>query len=107
MIEIIIFKNLSRENLKEIVEIQIKKLIKHLNSKKLNISLSEKSEDILAKLGYDPVYGARPLKRTIQRMIINPLSEKILKGEYKEGEEITVDVSEDEEKLCFDKAAAV
>jgi len=91
--EIIIFKPLTKESLLKIVEIQILNLAKRLAEKKLKIKLSERAKELLAEKGYDPVFGARPLKRTIQREIENPLSMKILKGEFSEGNKIFVDVN--------------
>ena len=91
--EIIIFKPLTKEALLKIVEIQILNLAKRLAEKKLKIKLSERAKELLAEKGYDPVFGARPLKRTIQREIENPLSMKILKGEFSEGNKIFVDVN--------------
>lgn len=91
--EIIIFQSLSRENLKGIVEIQLKKLAEHLAQKKVHITLTEDAKEVIAECGYDPSYGARPLKRTIQRLIVNPLSKKILSGEFKEDDAVQVDVS--------------
>jgi len=91
--EIIIFKPLSKEALLKIVEIQISNLAKRLAEKKIKIELSQRAKELLAEKGYDPVFGARPLKRTIQREIENPLSLKILKGEFSEGDKIFVDVN--------------
>ncbi|MGM0568196.1 MAG: ATP-dependent chaperone ClpB [Elusimicrobiota bacterium] len=99
--EIIIFSKLSREDIKSIVDIQINELRKHLEEKKINIELTSAAKDILAKRGFDPVYGARPLKRTIQKEIINFLSTKLISGEYSEGDFIEIDAREG--KLLFDK----
>ena len=103
--EIIIFHNLTPDHLKHIVEIQLGNLKKKLLDKKMKIHLTEPAKDLLAKQGFDPVYGARPLKRTIQRLIQNPLAQKILKGEFKEGDNIQVDFAKkgQEEELIFKK----
>ncbi len=90
--EIIIFKALSWDVILQIVGLQIGELRKRLGEKKIEIELSDGTTKLLADRGYDPVYGARPLKRTIQRDIQNPLAMKILEGEYKEGDTIKVDV---------------
>jgi len=90
--EIVIFRALSREVILEIVDLQIDELRKRLEEKKIDIEISEEAKKLLAERGYDPVYGARPLKRTIQRDIQNPLALKILEGEYGEGDKLKIDV---------------
>jgi len=100
--EIIIYKSLTLEHIKEIVDIQIGHLRKRLEDKRLDIELSDKAKETLAQQGYDPVYGARPLKRTIQKLIQNPLATKLLKGEFKEGDNIIVDVDKNNE-FTFNK----
>jgi ATP-dependent Clp protease ATP-binding subunit ClpB len=95
--EIIIFRSLTMENLKKIVDIQIEYLKKRLAERKIEVELSDGAKGALAETGYDPVYGARPLKRTIQRMIENPLATEILKGNFKEGDTIVVDVDKNKE----------
>jgi len=95
--EVIIFKALSQDAILEIVDLQIDELKERLIEKGIGIELSEKAKRLLAERGYDPVYGARPLKRTIQRDIQNPLARKILEGEYREGARIKVDVNQRDE----------
>ena len=92
--EIIIFKSLFPDVILEIVNLQIDELRKRLQEKKIEIELSGKAKRLLAERGYDPVYGARLLKRTIQRDIQNPLAQKILEGKYKEGNKVKIDVNE-------------
>ncbi len=92
--EIIIFKSLFPDVILEIVNLQIDELRKRLQEKKIEIELSGKAKKLLAERGYDPVYGARLLKRTIQRDIQNPLAQKILEGKYKEGDKVKIDVNE-------------
>jgi len=99
--EIIIFHNLTPENLKQIVEIQIRRLQKRLLEKNLSVELTEEAKDLLAREGYDPVYGARPLKRVIQRWIENPLAMELLNGGFKEGDAILIGVKDG--KLTFQK----
>jgi ATP-dependent Clp protease ATP-binding subunit ClpB len=96
--EIIIFNSLGREEIKSIVEIQLKRLRQNLASRKMALEITDRAKALLADKGYDPVYGARPLKRTIQRLIQDPLAVKILEGEFKEGDRIKVD-SDGEEML--------
>jgi ATP-dependent Clp protease ATP-binding subunit ClpB len=90
--EVVIFKSLSQEVILQILEIQIEELRKRLSDKKIDITISEKAKKLLAEKGYDPVYGARPLKRTIQQEIQNPLALKMLEGTFKEGDTVKVDV---------------
>jgi len=95
--EIIIFKVLSSDVILKIVDLQIDELRKRLQEKKIEIDLSEEAKKLLAARGYDPVYGARPLKRTIQRDIQNPLALKILEKEYKEGDTVKIEVNSKKE----------
>jgi ATP-dependent Clp protease ATP-binding subunit ClpB len=95
--EIIIFHSLTRENLKQIVDIQIERLRERLRDKKLEIELTPEAKEALAEIGYDPNYGARPLKRTIQRVIQDPLAKEILKGTFAPGDTIYVDVGANKE----------
>jgi len=93
--EIIVFRSLTKEDIEKIVDIQIEYLRKRLQAQKLDIVLMEEARAFLADVGYDPVYGARPLKRTIQRLLQNELAKKILAGEFKEGDTIKVDKARD------------
>jgi ATP-dependent Clp protease ATP-binding subunit ClpB len=93
--EIIIFNSLGREEIKSIVEIQLKRLRQNLASRKMALEITDAAKALLADKGYDPVYGARPLKRTIQRLIQDPLAVKILEGEFKEGDGVKVDADKD------------
>jgi len=89
--EIIIFDRLSEDDLKKIVEIQLGRLTKRLEQQKITLELSDSAKELLAREGYDPVYGARPLRRTIQKEILDPLSLDILEGKFHEGQRIRVD----------------
>jgi ATP-dependent Clp protease ATP-binding subunit ClpB len=100
--DVVIFHSLSIENIKEIVEIQLRNLRKRLAERKMDLRLSDKAKEILAKEGFDPVYGARPLKRAIQRLIQDPLALKVLGGEFLEGDTIAVDKGPGKE-LTFSK----
>jgi ATP-dependent Clp protease ATP-binding subunit ClpB len=90
--EIIIFHSLTMEHLVQIVDIQLERLQKLLADRKVGLSLTEAAKRHLAEKGFDPVYGARPLKRTIQRELQDPLAMKILQGEFSEGDEVRVDL---------------
>jgi ATP-dependent Clp protease ATP-binding subunit ClpB len=90
--EVIVFSPLSREHIDQIVEIQINRLRKLLADRKLNLTLTDAARAQLAAEGYDPVYGARPLKRVIQQRIQNPLALQLLQGNFPEGSTIVVDV---------------
>jgi len=92
--EIIIFDRLTEDDLKKIVEIQLKRLSKRLEQQKITLKLSDAVKELLAREGYDPVYGARPLRRTIQREILDPLSIDILEGKIREGQTVRVDAKD-------------
>jgi ATP-dependent Clp protease ATP-binding subunit ClpB len=94
--EIVIFNSLGTEEIKKIVDIQIAYLSKRLEANKMTLALTDRAREFLAKTGFDPVYGARPLKRTIQHMIQNPLAVKVLNGSIKDGDRVTVDVEKGE-----------
>ena len=91
--DIVIFHRLGMNEITKIVEIQIEKLKETLKSRKLSLDITYKAKKILAKEGFDPVYGARPLKRVIQNKVQNVLAMKLLNGEIKEGDKVTVDVT--------------
>ena len=93
--ETIIFNSLGREQIKSIVEIQLRRLRRNLAERKMALEVTENAKALIAEKGYDPAYGARPLKRTIQRLIQDPLAVKILEGEFKEGDQIVIDVHGD------------
>jgi ATP-dependent Clp protease ATP-binding subunit ClpB len=99
--ELIIFHSLGLEQIKAIVEIQIKKLEKRLSERRVQFKMTEKAKEWLAKEGFDPAYGARPLKRVIQKEIQDKLAMKILEGKFKEGSTITVDVDDRKGELVF------
>jgi ATP-dependent Clp protease ATP-binding subunit ClpB len=91
--EIIFFHALDREHLKQIVDIQLAGLTKRLEERKIHVQLSDNAKDLLVREGYDPIYGARPLKRTIQKQILDPLALRVLEGDFLEGDTVTVDVA--------------
>jgi ATP-dependent Clp protease ATP-binding subunit ClpB len=94
--EIIIFNSLGPEEIKKIVGIQMNFLRKRLENNKITLELTEKAKEFLANTGFDPVYGARPLKRTIQHLVQDPLAMKLLEGSIKEGNRIEMDVQDGE-----------
>jgi ATP-dependent Clp protease ATP-binding subunit ClpB len=94
--EIVRFKPLSQDDLAIIVEIQLGKLRNRLAERRLTLVVSKEAEDWLARTGYDPDYGARPLRRVLQRNIEDPLALALLEGRYLEGSTVTVDVDGDE-----------
>jgi len=99
--DIIIFHQLKLPEIMKIVDIQVSQLSKRLKERKINIVLSEKAKDFVARAGFDPTFGARPLKRTIQHKILDPLAMKILNKEFGEGDSIEVNV--DNAEIVFKK----
>jgi ATP-dependent Clp protease ATP-binding subunit ClpB len=93
--EIIFFHALGREHMKRIIDIQLRGLTKRLADRKIQVELTEPAKEFLVQEGYDPMYGARPLKRTIQRRVLDPLALRVLEGEFHEGDRIAVDAGAD------------
>ncbi len=104
--EIILFHRLKRENMGRIVDIQMVRLAKLLEDRKIAIQLDAKARDWLAEKGYDPAYGARPLKRAIQKAVQDPLAELILSGRIKDGETVVISASKQGLKFNGELAAA-
>ena len=104
--EIILFHRLKREQMSRIVDIQFRRLSKLLEDRKIAIKLDPAARDWLADKGYDPAYGARPLKRAIQKAVQDPLAELILSGKVKDGEAVTVSVAPGKQSLAFNGEAA-
>jgi ATP-dependent Clp protease ATP-binding subunit ClpB len=94
--EIIIFKPLTREQIKAIVDIQLERLRKRLAERRITLTLSPAAMELIANEGYDPTYGARPLKRVIQRRLQDPLALQILEGKFRDGDALEVDVENGE-----------
>ena len=88
--EVVLFKPLSRNEIRQIVDIQIAKVVRMLREKEIVLEVNDEAKDWLAKLGYDVTYGARPLKRTIQKYLINPLSQELLAVHFESGDIVTV-----------------
>ena len=102
--EIVVFHPLEREQLRRIADIQVQYLKQRLTSRELGLRFTEAALDRLAEAGFDPVYGARPLKRAIQHSVENPLAQKILAGKFTAGDTITVDVNNN--SFIFSREAA-
>jgi ATP-dependent Clp protease ATP-binding subunit ClpC len=102
--EVIVFHSLTLDNVKDIVDLMMKRVRDQLKSKDLDIVLTEPSKELLAEKGYDPSLGARPLRRTIQRLVEDPLSEKLLWKEFRAGQTVIVDARDGE--VVFESADA-
>jgi ATP-dependent Clp protease ATP-binding subunit ClpB len=102
--EMIIFHGLSKTELRQIVQLQVQRLEKRLAERKMSLKLSESAIDFLAEIGYDPVYGARPLKRGIQRELETQMAKGILRGDFADGDTIFVDI--ENERLAFKRLPA-
>jgi ATP-dependent Clp protease ATP-binding subunit ClpB len=103
--EIIFFHPLDRPHMKHIIDIQLAGLMKRLEERKIIVRLTDAAKEQLVREGYDPMYGARPLKRTIQRRVLDPLALRVLEGDFLEGDAVTVDAGPD--GLRFDKRETV
>src|SRR3546814_9058329 len=93
--DIVVFHPLDKAQIKEIARIQMRGLERRLAERGIRIEVSDKAFDLLGNVGFDPVYGARPLKRAIQQQLENPLAQKILGGEFGSGDTVRVDRSEE------------
>ena len=103
--EIITFHALDRTHMKRIIDIHLAGLMKRLEERKIHIALTDAAKEQIVREGYDPAYGARPLKRTIQRRVLDALAMRILEGDFVDGDTITVDALAD--GLRFEKRPAV
>ena len=100
--ETVVFEPLTREQLGEIVELQLARLRERLAERGLSLELTDAAKEVLAEAGWDPTYGARPLKRALQRLVENPLALRLLEGEFADGDAVRVDAKDGE--LAFEKA---
>jgi ATP-dependent Clp protease ATP-binding subunit ClpB len=100
--EVVLFKPLSRIEIREIVDLQLTRVEKMLKVKEITLDVSDEAKEWLAQLGYDVTYGARPLKRVIQKYLVNPLSQELLAGNFGDGDTIKISVGESA-KLVFTK----
>jgi ATP-dependent Clp protease ATP-binding subunit ClpB len=102
--DIVEFQSLTREQIGEIVEMQVARLVERVRERGIDVDLTDAARELLGNLGYDPTYGARPLKRVIQKRLVDKLALAILEGEFAEGDTVRVDAAEGE--LVFTKAGA-
>ncbi len=93
--DIIFFHALDRRDIRQIIDIQLAALLRRLEDRKIRLELTDRARDVIIEEGYDPVYGARPLKRVIQRRILDPLALAVLQGQFGEGDVVTVDAGKD------------
>jgi ATP-dependent Clp protease ATP-binding subunit ClpB len=100
--DIIVFHPLGREQMRTIIDIQLRGLVKRLEDRKIRVDLTEAAKDLLIAEGYDPAYGARPLKRTLQRQVLDQLAMRVLQGEFGEGDLVRIDAEHGQ--LRFTKA---
>ncbi len=99
--EIVVFEPLSKEQLADIAELQLERLRARLAERRLELELTDAAKEVLAEAGWDPTYGARPLKRALQRLVENPLAQRLLAGEFADGDTIRVDAQNGE--LVFER----
>jgi ATP-dependent Clp protease ATP-binding subunit ClpB len=104
--EVIEFQPLSKEQIAEIVELQLGRLRERLAERRIELELTDGAKEALAEAGWDPAYGARPLKRAIQRLVENPLALRLLEGDFADGDAIRVDAEDGEIRFEKDRAAA-
>jgi ATP-dependent Clp protease ATP-binding subunit ClpB len=102
--EIIFFHPLGLSHLMAIVDIQLRGLLKRLEDRKIHVELTDAARNLIVEEGYDPAYGARPLKRTIQRRVLDPLAIRVLQGDFREGDRVIIDA--DGRQLAFRRVAA-
>ena len=100
--DIVEFESLSREQLGAIVDVQVARLIGRVSERGIAVELTDAARQLLGDMGYDPTYGARPLKRVIQKHLVNPLAIGLLQGDYAAGDRVTVDAADGE--LRFERA---
>ncbi|HXN39360.1 MAG TPA: AAA family ATPase, partial [Solirubrobacteraceae bacterium] len=97
--DVVRFESLSREQLSEIVELQVRLVLQRVAERGVQVTLTDKAKELLGNLGYDPVYGARPLRRVIQKQLTDRLALALLKGEIRQGDSVLVDVADGELRL--------
>ena len=92
--EIVFFDALSKADIRKVIDIQLRSLLKRLEERKIVLEMTDAARDLLVEEGYDPVYGARPLKRTLQRRVLDPLAMGVLQGDFKEGDTVVADAAD-------------
>jgi ATP-dependent Clp protease ATP-binding subunit ClpB len=103
--EVVVFRPLTRDQISDIVELQLARLRGRLADRGLALELTDEAKELVAEAGWDPTYGARPLKRALQRLVENPLALRLLEGDFAEGDTVRVDSHDGE--LVFEKAEPV
>jgi ATP-dependent Clp protease ATP-binding subunit ClpC len=101
--DIIVFRSLTKPDLIQILGLEVNKVMERLKGKNLKLVLDEQAKDFLVEKGYDPTYGARPMRRAVERFLEDPLAEELLKGNLHEGEPVQVSVADG--KLTFTQSA--
>ncbi|MEN8864150.1 MAG: ATP-dependent Clp protease ATP-binding subunit [Akkermansiaceae bacterium] len=104
--ELVVFRMLEKDSLNQIVDLEVAKLVKRLAEKQIELVLEESARDLIVTEGYDPDYGARPMRRAVEQLLEDPLAEAILSGEVKEGQHVTAKVKKDTKKVSFKTKAA-
>jgi ATP-dependent Clp protease ATP-binding subunit ClpC len=104
--ELVVFHMLEKPDLSRIIDLEISKLAKRLKDKSITIELTESSRDLLIAKGYDPSYGARPMRRAVERYLEDPLAEALLRGDVKSGDHVEVIRRDNSEELLFQSHAA-
>ncbi|MDE0858646.1 MAG: ATP-dependent Clp protease ATP-binding subunit [Akkermansiaceae bacterium] len=99
--ELVVFHMLEKGDLNKIVDLEVAKLVQRLNEKDITLNLAESARDLLVKEGYDPDYGARPMRRAVERFLEDPLAEALLTGDIEEGDTVDAHVKEDEVEISF------
>jgi ATP-dependent Clp protease ATP-binding subunit ClpB len=105
--EILVFRPLTREHLEQIVVLQLARVGRTLADREISIDVSPEARQRIARIGYEPAFGARPLKRAIQRLITDPLAMAFLEGHFEDGDTVRVDIGEDPELLDLSRVAQV
>jgi ATP-dependent Clp protease ATP-binding subunit ClpB len=101
--DIIVFRPLGREQIRKIVELQLTRLRQMLEERRIRLDISPAAADLIAAEGFDPAFGARPLKRAIQRLVQNPLAMQLLEGVFTDGDTIVVDREDGADRIVFHK----
>jgi ATP-dependent Clp protease ATP-binding subunit ClpC len=99
--DLVVFHMLEKVDLNQIVDLEVSKLVKRLKDKEITLTLTEAARDLLAVKGFDPAYGARPMRRAVERFLEDPLAESLLRGDVKPGDFVNVVKNPDSEELEF------
>jgi ATP-dependent Clp protease ATP-binding subunit ClpC len=99
--DLVVFHMLEKVDLNQIVDLEVSKLVKRLADKEVALTLSQEARDFLSEKGFDPAYGARPMRRAVERFLEDPLAESLLRGDVKPGDSVSVVKKADSEELTF------